>query len=66
MSTLTFHSAGESHGRGCFSFIEGFPFGVQIDVDAINTQLARRQRGYGRGGRMKIETDKAEFLSGVR
>ena len=66
MSTLTFHSAGESHGRGCFAFVEGFPFGVPIDLDAINLQLARRQKGYGRGGRMKIETDKVEFLSGIR
>jgi chorismate synthase len=63
---LTFHSAGESHGRGCFAFVEGFPFGVPIDINAINKQLERRQRGYGRGGRMKIETDKAELLSGVR
>jgi chorismate synthase len=63
---LTFHSAGESHGRGCFAFVEGFPFGVPIDIEAINHQLARRQKGYGRGGRMKIETDKVEFLSGVR
>ena len=66
MAYLTFHSAGESHGRGCFAFLEGFPFGVPIDNEAINHQLARRQKGYGRGGRMKIETDKAEFLSGVR
>ena len=66
MSQLTFHSAGESHGRGCFAFLEGFPYGVPLNLDAINQQLARRQRGYGRGGRMKIETDKAEFLSGVR
>lgn len=66
MAYLTFHSAGESHGRGCFAFIEGFPFGVPIDLEAINAQLARRQGGYGRGGRMKIETDKAEPLSGVR
>ncbi len=63
---LTFHSAGESHGRGCFAFIEGFPFGVPLNLDALNQQLARRQQGYGRGGRMKIETDKAELLSGVR
>jgi len=66
LAYLTFHSAGESHGRGCFAFIEGFPFGVPIDLEAINAQLARRQGGYGRGGRMKIETDKAEPLSGVR
>ena len=66
LSQLTFHSAGESHGRGCFAFVEGYPYGVPLDLDAINQQLARRQKGYGRGGRMKIETDKAEFLSGVR
>ena len=66
MAYLTFHSAGESHGRGCFAFVEGFPFGVPLDNDGINLQLARRQKGYGRGGRMKIETDKAEFLSGIR
>ncbi|HLX63630.1 MAG TPA: chorismate synthase [Planctomycetota bacterium] len=66
MGNLTFHSAGESHGRGCFAFIEGFPFGVPVELEAINEQLARRQKGYGRGGRMKIETDKAEFLGGLR
>ncbi len=66
MGTLTFTSAGESHGRGCFSLIEGFPYGVPIDPETINAQLARRQMGYGRGGRMKIETDKVEFLSGIR
>lgn len=66
MGNLTFHSAGESHGRGCFAFIEGIPFGLSIDGPAIDAQLARRQGGYGRGGRMKIETDKAELLSGVR
>jgi len=66
MSTLTFHSAGESHGRGCFAFVEGFPFGVPIEPEAINQQLARRQKGYGRGGRMKLEMDKVEFLSGIR
>jgi chorismate synthase len=66
VANLTFHSAGESHGRGCFAFIEGMPFGVRVDLDAINAQLARRQTGHGRGDRMKIETDKVEFLSGVR
>jgi chorismate synthase len=66
LAHLTFHSAGESHGRGCFAFVEGFPYGVPIDLEGINHQLARRQSGYGRGGRMKIETDKAEPLSGVR
>ncbi|MCW8133029.1 MAG: chorismate synthase [Planctomycetota bacterium] len=66
MSQLTFHSAGESHGRGCFAFVEGIPYGLAIDNAFIDEQLARRQKGYGRGGRMKIETDKAEVLSGVR
>jgi len=66
LAYLTFHSAGESHGRGCFAFVEGLPFGVPVDLGFINNQLARRQKGYGRGGRMKIETDKAEALSGVR
>lgn len=66
MAALAFYSAGESHGCGCFAFVEGFPFGIRVDIDAINAQLARRQKGYGRGGRMKIEADKAEFLSGVR
>ena len=66
MAHLSFRSAGESHGRGCFAFVEGFPFGVPIDLAAINHKLARRQKGYGRGGRMKIETDQAEFLSGLR
>ncbi|HEY3325315.1 MAG TPA: chorismate synthase [Planctomycetota bacterium] len=66
MANLTFHTAGESHGRGCFALLEGFPFGVPIDQDAINVQLARRQQGYGRGGRMKLETDKVEVLSGIR
>ena len=65
MSQLTFHSAGESHGRGCFAFLEGFPFGVPFDLNFINAQLARRQKGYGRGGRMKIETDQAEPLAGI-
>jgi chorismate synthase len=66
LSQLTFHSAGESHGRGCFALLEGLPYGLPVSLDAINAQLARRQRGYGRGGRMKIETDTVEILSGVR
>ncbi len=63
---LTFHSAGESHGRGCFAFIEGFPFGVQINLEALGRELARRQQGYGRGARMRLEADKPEILSGMR
>ncbi|MCZ7645345.1 MAG: chorismate synthase [Planctomycetota bacterium] len=63
---MTFHSAGESHGRGCFAFLEGLPYGLPVDHPFLDAQLARRQMGYGRGGRMKIEKDKVEFLSGVR
>ncbi|SDJ96689.1 chorismate synthase [Natronincola ferrireducens] len=59
-------TAGESHGKGLVGVIEGFPANVHIDIDEVNKDLARRQKGYGRGGRMKIEKDKAEILSGVR
>ena len=63
---LRFFTAGESHGKGIFAYLEGVPANFEIDFDFINSELARRQRGYGRGGRMKIERDKVEFLSGVR
>jgi len=66
MATLTFQSAGESHGSGCCALLQGVPYGLKVDLDFINKQLARRQKGYGRGGRMKIETDQVEVLSGVR
>jgi chorismate synthase len=66
MATLSYRTAGESHGRALISLVEGMPAGVTIDVDLINSELARRQGGYGRGGRQKIETDRAEFLTGVR
>ncbi|MGC4031375.1 MAG: chorismate synthase [Tepidisphaeraceae bacterium] len=66
MATLSYRTAGESHGKALIALIEGMPRGVTIDHDLINAELARRQGGYGRGGRMKIETDKAEFLTGVR
>jgi chorismate synthase len=66
MASLTYRTAGESHGRALISVIEGIPAGVSIDVDLINTELRRRQGGYGRGGRQKIETDVIEILSGVR
>ncbi len=62
---LRFYTAGESHGRGVFAFLEGFPSNLSVDVDFINSELSRRQMGYGRGGRMKIERDQVEFLSGV-
>ena len=61
-----FLTSGESHGCSLNAIIEGVPSGVTIDIDFINKELARRQVGYGRGGRMKIETDKVNILSGVR
>lgn len=61
-----FTTAGESHGKALVAVIEGLPAGLEIDVEKINHELRRRQQGYGRGGRMKIETDKVEILSGVR
>lgn len=61
-----FTTAGESHGKALAAIVEGVPAGLAIDVDAINHELRRRQQGYGRGGRMKIETDTVEILSGVR
>ncbi len=61
-----FTTAGESHGRALVAIVEGLPAGLPIDVDQINHQLWRRQQGYGRGARMKIEDDRIEILSGVR
>ena len=61
-----FTTAGESHGRALVAIVEGLPAGLPIDVAGIDRELARRQRGYGRGGRMKIEQDRVEILSGVR
>jgi chorismate synthase len=61
-----FTTAGESHGKALVAIIEGLPAGLEIDVEQINRQLWRRQQGYGRGGRMKIESDTIEILSGVR
>ncbi len=61
-----FTTAGESHGKALVAIIEGLPAALDIDVGAINHELWRRQQGYGRGGRMKIETDTVEILSGVR
>lgn len=63
---LRFFTAGETHGPCLTAIIEGMPSGVRIDIDKINSELKRRQGGYGRGGRMKIESDRAEILSGVR
>ena len=61
-----FTTAGESHGRALVATVEGLPAGMPVSVDQINHELKRRQWGYGRGGRMKIEQDTAEILSGVR
>ena len=61
-----FTTAGESHGRALVAIVEGLPAGLPVDVERINAELERRQWGYGRGGRMKIEKDTAEILSGVR
>lgn len=66
MSGFRFLTAGESHGQCLTAIVEGLPAGMLVDIDAINGDLARRQQGYGRGGRMKIETDKAEVMSGIR
>ncbi len=66
MATLTYRTAGESHGKALISLVEGMPAGVPVDKDMIDRELLRRQGGYGRGGRQKIETDKVEFLTGVR
>ncbi len=66
MPQLRYFTAGESHGQCLIGVLEGLPAGLKLDPDAINRDLSRRQKGYGRGGRMKIETDQAEILSGVR
>src|SRR6266550_1625068 len=66
MPVLSFRTAGESHGKAMLALVEGLPAGVPVDLDFINHELRRRQGGYGRGGRQKIETDHAEILSGVR
>ena len=58
-------TAGESHGKGMLALIDGFPAGLAIDVDRIDGELRRRQGGYGRGGRQRIERDQVELLSGV-
>ncbi len=63
---LRFLTSGESHGKGLVSVIEGFPANVPVDVSLINSDLKRRMGGYGRGARMKIESDQIEIFSGVR
>lgn len=63
---MRYLTAGESHGPALTAIIEGFPAGLELDVELINRELARRQSGYGRGARMKIESDRVEVLSGLR
>lgn len=63
---LRFTTAGESHGPALVSILEGMPAGLRLLADDVNVELARRQQGYGRGRRMKIEKDEIQFLSGVR
>ena len=63
---LRFETAGESHGECLVATLAGLPAGVSVSLDALNRDLWRRQQGYGRGGRMKIETDRAEVVAGVR
>jgi chorismate synthase len=63
---LRFETAGESHGECLVATLTGLPAGIPISLDKINRELWRRQQGYGRGGRMKIETDRAEIVAGVR
>jgi chorismate synthase len=63
---MRYTTAGESHGRALSAIVTGVPAAIPIDLESINADLARRQGGYGRGGRQKIESDKATVLSGVR
>ena len=62
---LRYLTAGESHGKGILALVDGFPAGIRIDSDLIDAELRRRQGGYGRGNRQRIETDSAEILTGI-
>ena len=66
MNKFRFLTSGESHGKCLNAIIEGIPAGIRIKASVINEDLARRQVGYGRGGRMKLEKDTVEIKSGVR
>jgi len=66
MPHFTFRTAGESHGQALVAFVEGAPAGLPLLAEHVDHELARRQQGYGRGRRMVIETDKVEFIAGVR
>src|SRR5580698_6137391 len=63
---LRFETAGESHGECLLATLTGLPAGVPVSLESVDRELWRRQQGYGRGGRMKIETDRARVVSGVR
>src|SRR5688572_1881503 len=63
--TLRYWTAGESHGKTLLAVVDGFPAGVQLDTAPIDVELRRRQGGYGRGGRQRIETDTVEILTGI-
>jgi len=63
---IRFLTAGESHGKALLCILEGLPASLELSSEYINRELQRRQKGYGRGGRMKIESDRVEFLSGLR
>jgi chorismate synthase len=63
---LTYRTAGESHGPGVFALVEGLPAGLVVDHEFMDAELRRRQGGYGRGARQRIESDSAAFLSGIR
>jgi chorismate synthase len=66
MGNLDYRTAGESHGQALIVLLEGLPAGLPIDLELVNGELRRRQGGYGRGGRMKIEQDTVNILSGIR
>jgi chorismate synthase len=66
LTKIKFLTAGESHGKGLLGILDGIPAGLKIEKEYIDIQLARRQMGYGRGGRMKIEKDRVEIWSGIR
>ena len=63
---LKFYTAGESHGQALLAFVSGLPAALPVDLEFINNELHRRQLGYGRGGRQKIEKDRADIFAGVR
>ena len=65
LNMLRYWTAGESHGKTLLALVDGFPAGLEIETDSIDVELRRRQGGYGRGGRQRIETDQVEVLTGV-